>query len=76
MTKHLKIRKFGNSLGVVLPKELLADLQVGEGDLLYPLKTSAGIQLSPYDPDFADAMDDALDYMRRHKNAMKALADS
>ncbi len=34
MSKPLKIRKIGTSLGIVLPKELLTELGVGEGDLL------------------------------------------
>jgi len=75
VTKALKIRKFGNSLGVVLPKDLLADLDVGEGDLLYPVRTPEGIRFTPYDPEFVEVLEDARDYMRRHKNAMKKLAE-
>jgi len=76
MTKPLKIRKVGGSLGVVLPKEILAELGVGEGDRLYPVRTPDGLQLAAYDPDFAEVMDDARDFMRRHRNALKRLADS
>ena len=75
MTRHMKIRKIGNSLGVVLPKELLAELQVGEGDVLYAVRTPDGIRFTAFDPDIAAAMDDARDYMRRHRNTMKALAE-
>ncbi len=32
---ELKVRKFGNSLGVVLPKEVINRLQAGEGELLF-----------------------------------------
>ena len=74
MTRHMKIRKIGNSLGVVLPKELLSELQIGEGDLLYPVRTPEGIRLTPYDPDFVSVMDDSRDFMRRHKNTMHELA--
>ena len=74
MTKALKIRKIGGSLGVVLPKELLAELGVGEGDLLYPVRTPEGVGLTPYDPEFAEAIEDARDFMRRHRNAMRELA--
>ena len=74
MTKVLKIRKIGGSLGVVLPKELLGELGVGEGDLLYPVLTSDGLGLTPYDPDFANALEDGRDFMRRHRNAMRELA--
>jgi putative addiction module antidote len=74
MSKPLKIRKIGTSLGVVLPKELLTELGVGEGDVLYPVRTPDGVSLSPYDPEFAEILDDSRDYMRRHRNAMRELA--
>ncbi len=74
MSKPLKIRKIGTSLGVVLPKELLTELGVGEGDMLYPVRTPDGVSLTQYDPDFAEILDDSRDYMRRHRNAMRELA--
>ncbi len=74
MSKPLKIRKIGTSLGLVLPKELLAELGVGEGDKLYPVRTPDGVTLSPYDPEFAEVLEDNRDYMRRHRNAMRELA--
>ncbi len=74
MSKPLKIRKIGTSLGVVLPKELLTELGVGEGDMLYPVHTPDGVSLTQYDPDFAEILDDSRDYMRRHRNAMRELA--
>jgi putative addiction module antidote len=74
MSKPLKIRKIGTSLGVVLPKDLLAELGVGEGDTLYPVRTPDGVSLSPYDPEFAEILEDSRDYMRRHRNAMRELA--
>ncbi len=74
MSKPLKIRKIGTSLGVVLPKELLTELGVGEGDTLYPVRTPDGVSLTKYDPEFAEILDDSRDYMRRHRNAMRELA--
>ena len=74
MSKPLKIRKIGTSLGVVLPKKLLTELGVGEGDMLYPVRTPDGVSLTQYDPDFAEILDDSRDYMRRHRNAMRELA--
>ena len=56
MSKPLKVRKIGSSLGVLLPKELLAELGVGEGDLLYPVRTPEGMQLAPHDPKFAEVL--------------------
>ncbi len=74
MIKPLKIRKWGGSLGVTLPKPLLDELAVGEGDLLFAVRTPDGFQLTRYDPEFAEVIEDARDYMRRHRNAMRELA--
>ena len=68
------IRKIGNSYGVILGKEALNELGVQPGDALYVIKTPDGLQLTPYDPDFAEAMDAGRDYMRRHRNALRELA--
>ncbi len=75
MTKPLKIRKWGGSLGVTLPKRLLDDLGVREGDALYPVRTPNGVELTPYDPDFEQALEASRDFMRRYPNAMKRLAE-
>lgn len=73
--QHLKVRKIGNSLGVVLPKELLAQLGVGEGDEL--VVTSAPgrrCELSASDPDFERQLRAAEQIMDRYKNALAELA--
>ncbi len=75
MTKPLKIRKWGGSYGVTLPKGLLDELGVEEGDMLYAARTPSGIELTRYDPNFEQAVDAAQDFMRRYPNAMKKLAE-
>lgn len=74
MADSVKIRKIGNSLGVTL-SEPMRELGLREGDSLYVVKTATGIELTPYDPDFAEALDTARDFMRAHPNAMKALSE-
>ncbi len=74
MTRPLKVRKWGGSCGVTLPKQVLDDLGVGEGDLLYAVRTPDGVELTRYDPEFAEVLEDARDDMRRHRNAMRELA--
>jgi antitoxin component of MazEF toxin-antitoxin module len=50
---ELKVRKFGNSPGVVLPKEVISRLRTGEGERLFLIEAPDGIyQLTPYDPAF------------------------
>ena len=74
MTDSVKIRKIGNSLGVTL-SDHVREMGLAEGDSLYVIKTATGIELTPYDPDFAEALDAARDFMRRNPNAMKALSE-
>ena len=66
--------KRGGSCGVTLPKRVLDDLGVGEGDLLYATRTPDGIELTRYDPKYEQALDAAKDFMRRYPNLMKKLA--
>lgn len=75
MTQTLKVRRIGGSLGVLLPKELLAELGVGEGDQIYPVRTKEGIELTRFDPDFAKAIEAGRNFRRRYPNAMKKLAE-
>jgi putative addiction module antidote len=70
----LKLRAIGNSVGVVLPKEVLARLRVGEGDNLYAVETPEGVILTPLDPTVADQMRVARDIMHRYRNTLAALA--
>jgi putative addiction module antidote len=71
----LQIKKIGNSLGLILPKELLARLKLKEGDKFHIVEqTERGIKLSPYDPKHAEAMEFARRSFREYADAYKALA--
>jgi putative addiction module antidote len=71
----LQVKKIGNSLGLILPKELLARLKLKEGDNLYVIEqTERGIKLSPYDPKHAKAMEIARRSFRKYADTYKALA--
>jgi putative addiction module antidote len=70
----VKVRRVGNSLGVILTKDVVESLGVAEGDELFAVRTPDGIRLTPYDPDFAQAIESTRDYMRRHRNALHELA--
>ena len=71
----LAIRKIGNSNGIVFPKEIMAKLKCSEGDKLYVIETVNGIELTPYDPDFAKDMALADDIIAKNKNVLKKLAE-
>lgn len=71
----LKIRKIGNSLGVVLPKEVVARLKVGEGDTVYLTDAPDGFRITPLDPGFAEQMAAAEAIMHEDRNVLRELAD-
>jgi len=72
---RLKLTAIGTSTGVVIPKEMLARMNVGKGDALYAVEAPDGTyRLTPYDPGFARKMEKADDIMRRYRNALRTLA--
>ena len=72
---ELKVRKFGNSLGVVLPKEVISRLHTGDGKPLFLIEgPDGGYQLTPYDPSFAKKMAKAGDIIGRYRNTLRVLA--
>ena len=76
MNRTLKITKIGNSAGVVLPKDVLAHLQVGVGDHLSLVPTPDGIELRRCEPEEQDQMAAAREIMARRRLALMALADA
>jgi len=72
---QLKIRKFGNSLGVVLPKEVIQRLRTRDGERVFLVEAGDGdYRLTPYDPAFEKKMDKAEEIMGRYRNTLRALA--
>ena len=71
----LKIRAIGNAKGVVLPQEILKKMNCEEGDSLYVIETKDGIELTPYDPEFASDMAMAERIMAKNKNLLRKLAE-
>jgi putative addiction module antidote len=72
---ELKVRKFGNSLGVVLPKEVINRLRAADGERLFLIESADGdYRLTPYDPDFERQMEKVEGIMSRYKNTLRALA--
>lgn len=77
MAKKLKVRKVSKStLGVSLPKDLVAELGVEEGDELYVVTTPNGVELTRLDPEFEEALEISRRAIRKFPNAMKKLAEN
>ena len=70
----LKLRKVGNSVGVILPQATLEALHVATGDTVYLTTSAEGVRLTPYDPDFANQMAIARKIMKKRRNALRELA--
>ena len=70
----LKLSQVGNSVGVILPKELLAKLSVGKGDTIYAIEQPDGVRLTTADPDFEAQMELARKLMKRWRNVLRELA--
>lgn len=70
----LKLTQIGNSLGLILPKEVLARLKVGKGDTLYITETPEGVALTPYDPAFEEQLELGREFMREYRDTFRALA--
>jgi len=75
MVLELKLRKVGNSVGVVLPKEALARLNADDGDAVYLTDaTDGGFRITANNPEFARRLKVAEKLSRRYRHALKELA--
>lgn len=75
MLHELKLRKIGNSVGVVLPKEVLSHLKVEEGDTVCVSEAPDGtLRVSPASADFTRQMEAAEEVIRRYRNTLRELA--
>ncbi len=70
----LKLTQIGNSLGLILPKEVLARLKLEKGDMVFVTDAANGVMLTPYSPDFETQMNAARDVMKRRRNVLRELA--
>lgn len=75
MVVELKLRKIGNSVGVVLPKEVLARLKVGEGDTICVTEAVDGsLRVGPSNDEFKKQMDAAESVISRYRRTLRELA--
>jgi antitoxin component of MazEF toxin-antitoxin module len=71
----LKIRKFGNSLGVVLPVRVIQRLRTGAGERVFLIEAGDGdYRLTPNDPARAKKMRQAEEIIGRYRNTLRALS--
>jgi putative addiction module antidote len=70
----LKLTQIGNSVGVILPKEVLARLKVEKGDTLFVTEAANGVTLTPYDPELDEQLQAGREFMREYRDTFHQLA--
>jgi antitoxin MazE len=75
MIWEITLRQDEDSVTATLPKEMVERLQVGPGDRVFAIETENGVLLTPYDPDFHDAMQAFGEVRRQYRNTLKKLAE-
>jgi putative addiction module antidote len=70
----MKVTQIGNSVGVILPRELVAKLGLAKGDTVYAIEQPDGVRLTTADPDFEAQMEVARAVMKRWRNVLRELA--
>jgi putative addiction module antidote len=75
MVREIVLRQAGGSVTATLPKDMVERLHLGAGDKLYAIETDRGVLLTPYDPQFDDAMQAFEEVRRQYRNTLKKLAE-
>jgi putative addiction module antidote len=70
----LKLTQIGNSVGVILPKEILARLKLEKGDTVFVTDVVDGIALTPFDPTLEEQVKAGREFMREFRDTFHQLA--
>ena len=70
----LKLTQIGNSVGVILPKDILARLKLQKGDTLYVTDAANGVTLTPFDPALEQQIKAGREFMRDFRDSFHQLA--
>lgn len=70
----LKLTQIGNSVGVILPKEILARLKLGKGDTVFVTDATNGVMLTPYDPALEEQLALGREFMKEYRDTFHQLA--
>lgn len=70
----LKLTQIGNSVGVILPKEVLSRLRLEKGQFVFLTETPDGLVLTPYDPALEDQIEAGRAFMRDFRDTFHQLA--
>ncbi len=72
--QSLKLTQIGNSVGVILPKEILVRLKLEKGDTVFVTETPEGFAVTPYDPALEEQINAGREFMREFRDTFHQLA--
>ena len=72
--QSLKLTQIGNSVGLILPKEVLARLKLQKGDTVFLTDAPGGVTITPNDPSFEEQLEMGREFMREYRDTFNALA--
>ena len=70
----LKLTQIGNSVGLILPKEVLTLLKVEKGDSVFVTETPEGISVTPYDVSVDEQLKLGREIMREYRDTLRILS--
>lgn len=69
-----KLTQIGNSVGIILPKEVLARLKLEKGDTVFITDAPGGVTITPNNTDFEAQLEMGRKFMREYRDTFNALA--
>lgn len=75
MVREITLRQAGGSVTATIPRDMADRLRVAPGDRMFAIETDRGVLLTPYDPDFGDAVEAFEEVRRQYRNTLRRLAE-
>jgi SpoVT / AbrB like domain. len=74
MVRRQTLKRIGGSVATVLPKSMLDRFHLEAGDEVNVVETNDGLLITPFDPDFTEAMTVYARGAKKFRNALRRLA--
>lgn len=72
--RTFKLTQIGNSVGLILPKEVSARLKLEKGDTVFLTDAPGAVSITPHDPSFEEQLKIGREFMREYRDTFNALA--
>ena len=70
----LKLTQIGNSIGVILPREVLGRLKLEKGESVFLTETPDGYAITPYDATLDEQIQAGREFMREYRDTFHQLS--